>query len=325
MSATRTEGLDSHLLAVVDSLDEFLAVCVPFCDAGIRAGRPVVGVLPPARAEALRAAVEDPAGVSFMAYEEHFRHPPAALQGLVEFASRHAGGNPAAPVHMLGEGPPLGGLAQDGWLRYEAATNDVLSGHAVQQLCVYHRQAISPAAEAELRRTHPLVVGGDATSQPSADYQDPTTFMATRRRAVRDPVEAQPPAVVLCDPTTAETRRALKTLADDVGLPPATGDDLVVAANEALTNALLHGRPPATVHGWCAPGKAVVAIHDSGTGPLDPLLGLRPAPQTGDHSGLGLWLAHQLCPQLAISHSQDGFTVRIGVAVRDASNGPATA
>jgi anti-sigma regulatory factor (Ser/Thr protein kinase) len=57
----------------------------------------------------------------------------------------------------------------------------------------------------------------------------------------------------------------------------------------------------------------VVTVHDSGAGPTDPLAGLRCAPATDRGSGLGLWLTHQLCDDVALINGSDGFTVRLRV------------
>jgi hypothetical protein len=54
----------------------------------------------------------------------------------------------------------------------------------------------------------------------------------------------------------------------------------------------------------------VVAVHDSGDGPVDPLVGLRLS-DSGARSGRGLWIAHQLDLDVALTVSDDGFTVRL--------------
>jgi anti-sigma regulatory factor (Ser/Thr protein kinase) len=64
---------------------------------------------------------------------------------------------------------------------------------------------------------------------------------------------------------------------------------------------------------WATPGRIVVTVHDPGRGPADRLAGLVPAPSnTPDHRlGLGLWAMHQLDIDVALRHTDDGFTVRL--------------
>ena len=79
----------------------------------------------------------------------------------------------------------------------------------------------------------------------------------------------------------------------------------------AISNALIHGRPPATVRIWAAPGRIVISVHDQGRGPADPLAGLVPAPRGTATLGLGLWVIHQLDIDVALKHADDGFTIRL--------------
>jgi anti-sigma regulatory factor (Ser/Thr protein kinase) len=55
----------------------------------------------------------------------------------------------------------------------------------------------------------------------------------------------------------------------------------------------------------------VIAVHDQGHGPADPPAGLVPATSSPATLGLGLWLVHQLDIDVALKHSDDGFTVRL--------------
>lgn len=80
--------------------------------------------------------------------------------------------------------------------------------------------------------------------------------------------------------------------------------------SEAVGNAILHGRPPVLVRGWGRPGRVVISVRDAGEGPSDPLVGLLPGDPDARDGGLGLWIAHQLCPETALSSTSGGFTVR---------------
>ena len=88
-------------------------------------------------------------------------------------------------------------------------------------------------------------------------------------------------------------------------------DDLLLGVTVALSNALIHGRPPATVRIWAAPDRIVISVHDQGRGPADPLAGLVAAPRGTATLGLGLWIIHQLDIDVALKHADDGFTIRL--------------
>jgi anti-sigma regulatory factor (Ser/Thr protein kinase) len=66
-----------------------------------------------------------------------------------------------------------------------------------------------------------------------------------------------------------------------------------------------------SLRAWAAPGRVVVAVSDAGPGPADPLVGLVAPPPGTRTSGLGLWIAHELCEAVALSVTADGFTVRL--------------
>ena len=97
--------------------------------------------------------------------------------------------------------------------------------------------------------------------------------------------------------------------------PPLDATDvehLVFAVSEAVTNALIHGRPPVRFRLWTAPDRIVATVTDRGDGPADPFAGLLPVTDTCS-AGLGLWLTHQLCSHVTLDTTDDGFTIRLVV------------
>ncbi len=106
-------------------------------------------------------------------------------------------------------------------------------------------------------------------------------------------------------------------------MPPSSGlvagrlsadqaDALVLATSEAVTNAIVHGTAPVTVRAWVEDRRVVVAIHDHGDGPVDPLVGLHLS-DIDAFSGRGLWITHQLDLDVALTVGDDGFTVRLRI------------
>jgi anti-sigma regulatory factor (Ser/Thr protein kinase) len=126
-------------------------------------------------------------------------------------------------------------------------------------------------------------------------------------------VERTAPAVELVDPSPATARATVAGFARHHRLPPGEVDNLVFAVHEAVTNALIHGRPPMLLRLWAGPDRVMVTVTDTGRGPSDPLVGLLP-PDSLNGPGLGprlgLWLTHQLV-DVAHRHHADGYTIRL--------------
>ena len=90
---------------------------------------------------------------------------------------------------------------------------------------------------------------------------------------------------------------------------------MALAVTEVLTNALLHGAPPALLHVYDAGATWVCHVEDGGLAPMDPLAGLLPPAEPSDH-GYGLWLARQLCAAVDVGHDRSGTHVRLHTRTR---------
>src|SRR4051812_15527942 len=106
-----------------------------------------------------------------------------------------------------------------------------------------------------------------------------------------------------------DLRSLVTTGAAAGGLGPHRISDLVAAASELAANSILHGggRGLATV--WDDGGSVFVEGADAGT-IVDPTVGLiRPDPAA--ESGRGLYIANQLCDEVAIDSTQTGTRIRL--------------
>jgi anti-sigma regulatory factor (Ser/Thr protein kinase) len=173
----------------------------------------------------------------------------------------------------------------------------------------------------EVKRTHPRLITTDGTFVDNHRYQDPSSFMAGRPPASPEPIEGEPPALVLLQPQPAIARHAVAELSRGSAVAPAVVDDLIIAVSEVVTNAILHGRAPATLRGWAGPSCIVVTVHDCGRGPADPLVGLVRTDKGSAVGGFGLWIAHQLCHRVTLEADHAGFTVRLVAANPPAARG----
>ncbi len=106
-----------------------------------------------------------------------------------------------------------------------------------------------------------------------------------------------------------DVRSLVATGAAAGGLAPRRVSDLVVAASELAANSILHGggRGLATV--WEHGAAVFVEVADAGT-IVDPTVGqVRPDP-TAEY-GRGLYIANQLCDQVAIDSTTTGTRIRL--------------
>ena len=146
---------------------------------------------------------------------------------------------------------------------------------------------------------------------PNHRYQDPNAFLRSRPPAPPDPQEADPPLAQLIEPLPAASREVVRDVARRTRLRSDDVEHLVLATSEAVTNAIIHGRPPVVMRVWAAAERMLVTVADRGDGPPDPYAGLIPRPSAiAGGGGFGLWLVHQLVVTTA-SRTEDGFTLRL--------------
>ncbi len=109
-----------------------------------------------------------------------------------------------------------------------------------------------------------------------------------------------------------DLRAQVAATATAVGLSPARVSDLVAAASELAANSVLHGggRGLATI--WGEDHAAFVEVADAGV-ITDPEVGTRRPDPKVEH-GRGLYIANQLCDEVAIDSGESGTRVRLRMA-----------
>ena len=333
-----------HEAVLYDSDEEFLGVVVPFLQEGVAAGEPCLVALGASSTRLVRAAVGNTNGLTFL--DDRYNRPASAIRSNRDhFAARLTDG--ASRIRVASEVPHPGvGAPWDGWARYEAAVNHAYAEFPLWGLCAYDTRITPASVLDDVARTHPHLATADGR-WVNPRYQDPAEFLTRRPPSQGDPVEtASPPVIDLMDPTPAAARDAVHTAdmtrPDTVRSDPtapgtlqveapqpdtprpdtpqrepppldaADVEHLVFAVSEAVTNALIHGRPPVRFRLWTAPDRIVATVTDRGDGPADPFAGLLPVTDTCS-AGLGLWLTHQLCSHVTLDTTDDGFTIRLVV------------
>lgn len=109
-----------------------------------------------------------------------------------------------------------------------------------------------------------------------------------------------------------DLRAQVAATATAVGLSQGRTSDLVAAASELAANSVLYGggRGLATI--WGDHGAAFVEVADAGR-ITDPDVGTRRPDPAVEH-GRGLYIANQLCDEVAIDSGESGTRVRLRMA-----------
>jgi anti-sigma regulatory factor (Ser/Thr protein kinase) len=298
----------SHEAGFYGSDSDFRALIVPFAEEAIAAGEPVIFGYDDHKAGLLRSWLSSLATVTFISDRSLYATPAQAIAAYRRLFERHVAAG-AGHIWIAGDVPhPGNGGRFAGWDRYESAVNTVWDDFPVHSLCLYDTVTAPGYVLDVVERTHPRLGFPTGEHRISGRYQDVSAFEGLP--AEPDPLESTPPGVELTGASAAAARRALAQAVDGF-VDSAALTDLLLGVSEAVNNALAHGQPPVTLRIWAAPGRAVVRIHDRGTGPADRLAGLVPAGSAGSGRGLGLWVMHQLDLETALIHASDGFTVRL--------------
>lgn len=298
-----------HQALLYDTDDEFLDAVVPFLAGGVEAGEPTLVALDSHDTDAVRMAMPDLAGVTFVPAGHRYVTPAGTIEHYRLFLADHVAAG-ATQIRILGAVPHAGTSSLwDGWARYEAAINRVYDEYPLWGVCPYDTRTTPEAVIADVERTHPQLSRNGQGQYPNGRYQDPRTFLTSRAPSTHDPIEATPPSLHLADPVPADARRALHDLARRTVVDAEAVHGLVLAADEILVNAILYGKPPVELRAWAAGDRLVVAVSDKGTGPDDPFIGLVPA-TSNRCGGRGLWIAHQTCAQVILDRT-DGFSIHL--------------
>jgi anti-sigma regulatory factor (Ser/Thr protein kinase) len=333
-----------HEAVLYDSDSEFLGLVVPFLQEGVAAGEPCLVALGASTTSLVREAVGDTTGLTFL--DDRYDRPASVIRSNRDLFAAHVADG-AIRIRVASEVPHPGvGAPWNGWARYEAAINRAYAEFPLWGLCAYDTRITPGPVLDDVARTHPHLATADGRGV-NPRYQDPTEFLARRPPSRGDPVEtASPPVIDLTDPTPATARGAVHAAStsrpDTVRSDPTAAGtvqadapqadtpqretpqretpklastdigSLVLGVSEAVTNALIHGRPPVRFRLWLAPDRMVATVTDRGDGPADPFAGLLPVSKTCP-GGLGLWLTHQLCSHVTLDTTDHGFTIRLVV------------
>ncbi len=296
-----------HFALFYAGITEFTAGTREFVETGLEFGEPVLVAVRAEKIEALRRALNgDARRVQFIDMGELGRNPGRIIPAVREWVDAQ----PRGRCRFIGEPiwPGRTDLEAIEATRHEALINMAFADAPATILCPYDTNGLDPAVVADAERTHPLLMHG-ADQWASGQYTDPLHFW----RADQWRLSSPPPVAdrVAIDRDLFSTRNFVHDRARAFGLGEARCDDLVLAANEAVTNALIHGAEPRELRIWQDGERIVCEVADAGH-LEDPLTGRR-RPRTDCVGGRGVWLINELCDLVELRPIDGGTRIRLHV------------
>ena len=191
------------------------------------------------------------------------------------------------------------------WTAYEAIANRAFARYPAWIVCPYDTRSLPEKVIEDAWRTHRHVVT-DATAT-SEHFEEPEQIV----RALRPAHQSLPELRQFApgpDPGAFRERLAAEVAVANVSQTRAL--NLLMAANEVVTNAWEYAGGPHAVRTGLVDGSFVCEISDQGPGLDDPLAGYLP-PRPAQERGIGLWVARQLVSRVELLPGAYGLTVRL--------------
>jgi anti-sigma regulatory factor (Ser/Thr protein kinase) len=312
-----------HEALFFDTDESLLGEGLQFVSEGLRQGEDVALICTADRNQLLRDAAMEHNGhangrLTLIDQRHAYRHASGALEFFRRLAAKSAtDGIPRARV--VGE-VPFGRNTEQWaeWRRFESMANVALAPHTLWSVCAYDTRNTAPELHEIIRKTHPIL-SGDGRRGHNAGFVDPAAFLEDEPEPGLLPVQHGPPVTTIVDIRTGEQLREARqqltrSMASVPGLPTGWARDFVLAVNELLENALIHGRSPVSVRLWVGADDVVCSVTDQGPGFRNPFAGYWRGLDT-ELAHHGLWLARQLCDEVSF-HWHEGFTARARLALR---------
>jgi anti-sigma regulatory factor (Ser/Thr protein kinase) len=296
-----------HEALLYEGEDGFVVGCSEFVEAGRERGEPTLVVAGARKLDLLREALgSDAGGVLFADMASVGRNPARIIPAWQAFVDEHA----APGVRLRGIGEPISPERAPDELaeceRHEALLNLAFAGAtSFWLLCPYDVAALPYGVIERARRNHPFV-----DSRKSPEYLGLPRIRAPFERPLPEPA-GDVAEIRFVDGPLEPLRRFVAERARQAGVERRRTLELVVAANEIVTNSLKHGGGGGVLRAWPEPSRFVCEIRDAGE--LGDPLADRRLPTPDEPRGRGLWLANQLCDLVQIRKVAGGLVVRLHV------------
>lgn len=303
----------NHHLLLHGSDDELLGTVVPFLRAGVRADQGVVVCCRADTTALLQRGLGMDGRVVYLDHDETYTTPIGAIAAYQQLIDSYL---VSGSEHVRVVAEAVYDRAPDQrveWSRYEAVANYAMEPYPVSAVCLYDTRRTPTDMLEVAGATHPTLISG-TTYVDNPGYIQPAEFLRLTNPPLSDPLEDKPPDLEITDVTDLdEVRRQFKACLFRTTHMAHEATDVVLAANEIVTNGIRHGQPPVTVRLWVQPSRCVCTVTDQGTGIGDPFAGyIWPGSlsKMATH-GMGLWLARRHCDRVDFLEGHDGFTVRL--------------
>ncbi len=304
--SNRQDGWPHHAALICRGPDALVSRVAGLIEAGLAAGEPTAAIFPSETLVRLRTELAGTSDcVRFEDMTEVGRNPGRILPLLQRLSEAQPG-----PLRILGQPawPERSEAELLEVMRNEVLLNFAHPGPAVSIVCVYDIDGLEPSVVAQAERHHPMIVGPDGSTEDSPHYRETALEdLASSLEAPSPPVEEMPVTHDL-----SGLRRWVLSSPLVAPLAPSRRDDLILAINEAATNALEHGDEPRLARLWRA-GAHVVAEVVAGGRIDDPLVGRR-RPAQDAARGRGVWIINQVCDLVQLC--QDGAVSRLRLHMR---------
>jgi anti-sigma regulatory factor (Ser/Thr protein kinase) len=285
--------------------DQFVPACASLVHDGFERDDRVIVFATQDKVDDIRdelgAQAED---VTLVPTDEHGRNPSRITAMLHSFSSggdgrRSLGVNETALLGRSAAGRAEAGLA-------DFLLNDpALRSWPLSIVCLFDMSVLDDVEQRAMRQSH-AVLHGDGENP---DYLPDLAVSVFSQ--LLDPPPAQARRMTVRTGQLVEMRGFVRDVAAGYPIGADRVDDLVLAANEVVTNSLRFGRGRCELAAWFEDGSVVCDVRDRGR-INDPLVG-RIAPPTSATSGRGLWLVNHLCDLVQIRSSSRGTVVRLFV------------
>jgi anti-sigma regulatory factor (Ser/Thr protein kinase) len=300
----------THQAFLYDGAEQFAAAMAPLVRAGAEHGDRVLVAAKRASTEALRAEL-DGDGDNVELHDTLEWHP-RPVHRLMAVQRTIAELRPGARLLALGEPVWSGSAAtRREWARYESTINVALADAPLRFICLYDRSELPESILGHGLGTHPEVVDGGVACACAA-FEPPEQFVRGLDAGGAAPGRDHYDIAFSGDHHAF--RGLLAGLALECGMSHDRAEELVLAANEVVSNAVLHGEPPVSARCWVTEGDFVCEISDDGPGVADPFAGWM-LPPAGAQGGWGLALARRICDALEVAGDRRGAQVRLYVAL----------
>ena len=287
-------------------MPSFISRTAEFMNAGLSGGERALVAVPGAKIAPMRAALNGAGDrVEFWDMNELGANPGRIIPAVRDWVDRGAGrcrfiGEPIWPGRSATEVTEA--------TRHEALINLAFADADAVVMCPYDAARLDRAVLLDAERTHPgLIHRGQCGA--SARYADPLEIWSAGERALSAP--AGQPATHPIDLELGELRAFAARALRDAGLGRERVEEVVLAIDEAATNALVHGRRPARLRIWREGDGLICEISDRGC-LTDPLAGRR-RPLPDWPGGRGVWMMNELCDLVELRPTATGTVARLHV------------